>query len=50
MQLKLEDLAAVKTTGLLPVFGYALVAALLLGLGVGGFVAWKWTAGAQALE
>ena len=50
MQLKLEDLAAVKSTGLLPVFGYALVAALLLGLGVGGFVAWKWTAGAQALE
>lgn len=50
MQLKLEDLTAVKSTGLLPVFGYALVAALLLGLGVGGFVAWKWTAGAQAMK
>ena len=50
MQLKLEDLAAAKTTGLLPVFGYALVAALLLGLGVGGFVGWKWKAGAYAMK
>lgn len=50
MQLKLDDLAAVKTTGLLPVFGYALVAALLLGLGVGGFVGWKWTAGSYAMK
>ena len=50
MQLKLDDLAAVKSTGLLPVFGYALVAALLLGLGVGGFVGWKWTAGSYAMK
>lgn len=50
MQLKPADLVAVKSTGLLPVFGYALVAALLLGLGVGGFVGWKWKAGAYAMK
>nr|HMM25710.1 hypothetical protein [Pseudoxanthomonas mexicana] len=50
MQLKYENLLAVKSTGLLPVFGYALVAALALGLGIGGFVAWKWTAGAHAMK
>lgn len=50
MQLKLDELVAVKSTGLLPVFGYALAAALLIGLGFGGFVAWKWTAGAFALK
>ncbi|HZF99153.1 MAG TPA: hypothetical protein VEY92_13115, partial [Pseudoxanthomonas sp.] len=50
MQLKLKGLTAVKSTGLLPTFGYALVAALLFGLGVGGFVAWKWTAGTQAMK
>ena len=50
MQLKYENLLAVKSTGLLPVFGYALIAALALGLGIGGFVAWKWTAGAHAMK
>lgn len=47
MQLKQD---ALKSTGLLPVFGYALVAALMVGLGIGGFVAWKWTAGNYALK
>lgn len=50
MRLTYEDVRAVKSTGLLPVFGYALLVVLLLGLGAGGFVAWKWTAGSQALQ
>ena len=50
MQLKTADLLAVKSTGLLPVFGYALLLALLVGLSAGGFVAWKWKSGAAAIS
>ncbi len=49
MQLE-QELVALKSTSLLPAIGYALVAALLIGLGVGGFVAWKWQEGSQAIE
>ena len=50
MQLKAADLVAVKSTGLLPVFGYALLAALLFGWATGGWVAWKWKSGAAAIN
>lgn len=41
MQLKYTDLLAVKSTGLLPVFAYALIAAVLLSGGTGAWAGWK---------
>lgn len=50
MQLKYDDLLAVKGTGLLPVFAYALIAALVIGAAGGGWSAWRITKGAAAIK
>lgn len=50
MQLKATDAALIKSTGLLPVFGYALLIAFGLGLLGGGYIAWKWKAGSAAIK
>jgi hypothetical protein len=50
VQLKYQDLLAVKSTGMLPVFAYALLAALAIGLSVGGYGGWRLHKGATAIK
>ncbi len=50
MSLKASDLAVVRSTGLLPVFGYALLVAAVAGFVAGAIVAWKWKSSASAIS